>query len=46
MQVIRWRGKKIAWVLSLAVLLVTGVDGIYNSVTEWGDGHTRMQHSR
>lgn len=26
-------------------MLVTGVDGVYNSVTEWGDGHTRMQHS-
>ena len=37
--------KKIAWVLSLAVLVVTGVDGIYNGVTEWGDAHTRMQQS-
>jgi hypothetical protein len=37
--------RKIAWVLSLAVLLVTGADGIYNGVTEWGDAHTRMQQS-
>jgi hypothetical protein len=37
--------KKIAWVLSLLVLLVTGVDGIHNGVTEWGDAHTRMQQS-
>jgi FtsH-binding integral membrane protein len=37
--------KKTAWVLSLALLLVTGVDGIYNGLTEWGDAHTRMQQS-
>jgi len=37
--------KRIAWVLSLAILLVAGVDGIYNGVTEWGDGHTPMQRS-
>jgi peptidoglycan/LPS O-acetylase OafA/YrhL len=38
-------GRRIAWVLSLAVLAVTGVLGIYNGLTEWRDGRTPMQHS-
>ncbi len=38
-------GRKIAWVLSLAVLVVTGVLGVYNGLTEWEDGRTPMQHS-
>ena len=32
-------------VLSLAVLVVTGVLGVYNGITEWGEGQTVMQHS-
>jgi hypothetical protein len=38
-------GRKIAWVLSLMLLLLTGVVGIYNGLTEWGEGRTPMQHS-
>jgi hypothetical protein len=38
-------GRKIAWVLSLAVLVVTGVLGVYNGLTEWEDGRTPMQRS-
>jgi hypothetical protein len=38
-------GKKLAWVLSLAVLVVSAVMGAYNGITEWGGGRTLMQHS-
>jgi hypothetical protein len=38
-------GRKIAWILSLALLLFTGVVGIYNGITEWGDGLTTLQQS-
>ena len=38
----RW---KIAWVLSLALLLFTGCVGVYNGLTEWGEGRTPLQHS-
>ena len=38
-------GQKVAWVLSLALLVVTGVLGVYNGITEWGEGQTAMQHS-
>jgi hypothetical protein len=36
---------KVAWVLSLLLLIVTGAVGIYNGVTEWGEGHTPLEHS-
>src|ERR1700716_3574625 len=38
-------GRKIAWVLSLAVLIVTGVLGVRNGVTEWNSGTTWAQKS-
>jgi uncharacterized membrane protein len=38
-------GRKIAWTLSIALLLFTGVVGIYNGITEWGDGVTPLQQS-
>jgi FtsH-binding integral membrane protein len=38
-------GRTIAWVLSLLMLLLTGVVGFYNGLTEWGEGSTVMQHS-
>jgi len=38
-------GRTIAWVLSLLLLLLTGVVGIHNGLTEWGEGRTTMQHS-
>lgn len=38
-------GQKIAWGLSLALLVFTGVVGVYNGITEWADGQTVMQHS-
>jgi hypothetical protein len=38
-------GRKIAWTLSIALLLFTGVVGIYNGITEWGDGLTTLQQS-
>ncbi|MFN2635799.1 MAG: hypothetical protein ABR585_02070 [Gemmatimonadaceae bacterium] len=36
---------KVAWVLCLLLLLVTGAIGIYNGVTEWGEGKRLLQHS-
>jgi hypothetical protein len=36
-------GRKIAWVLSLAVLTFTGVVGVRNGVTEWNSGTTTAQ---
>ena len=38
-------GRKIAWVLSLALLSFTGVVGIYNALAERGEGETFLQHS-
>jgi hypothetical protein len=38
-------GRKIAFALSLLVLLFTGVIGIYNGITEWRDAGTSMQRS-
>ena len=38
-------GRKIAWVLSLVLLLFTGIVGVYDGLTEWGEGRTLMQHS-
>jgi hypothetical protein len=38
-------GGRIAWVLSLTLLVFTGVLGIHNGVTEWDPGHTLAQKS-
>jgi hypothetical protein len=38
-------GRKVAFVLSLLLLLFTGAVGVYNGVSEWGEGRTPMQHS-
>lgn len=38
-------GQKVAWVLSLALLVFTGVVGVFNGITEWGEGRSLMQHS-
>jgi hypothetical protein len=38
-------GQRVAWVLALVLLLFTGVVGVYNGLTEWGEGRTPMQHS-
>ena len=38
-------GRKIAWVLSLCVLTILGCLGVYNGLTEWGEGPTPFQHS-
>ena len=37
-------GWKIAWGLSIALLLFSGVVGVYNGLTEWGEGRTWPQH--
>ena len=37
--------RKIAWVLSLVLLLFTGVDGLYNGTTEWKTDLTPFQRS-
>lgn len=37
--------RKIAWVLSLLLLLFTGVDGLYNGTTEWKTSLTPFQKS-
>jgi hypothetical protein len=37
--------RKIAWVLSLALLFFTGVDGLYNEATEWKANLTPFQKS-
>ena len=36
---------KIAWILSLAIVLCTGLLGMYNGITEWGEGVTAAQVS-
>lgn len=38
-------GRKVAFVLSLLLLLFTGAVGVYNGLSEWGEGRTPMQHS-
>lgn len=38
-------GRKIAWGVSLALLLVTGCLGLYNGLTDWGEGQTLAQQS-
>ena len=38
-------GRKIAWLLSILVLAVTGAIGIYNGITEWRDAFTPLQKS-
>ncbi len=38
-------GRRVAFVLSLLLLLFTGVVGVRNGVSEWGEGRTPMQHS-
>lgn len=38
-------GGKIAWVLSLAILVLTGVLGIHNGITEWNQEHNPAQKS-
>ena len=38
-------GRKIAWILSLGLLLFTGVVGIYNGLTEWSGDRGPLQHS-
>lgn len=38
-------GRTSAWIVSLVLLLVIGAIGVYNGVTEWGDGTTLWQHS-
>jgi hypothetical protein len=38
-------GQKVARVLSLALLAFTGVVGVFNGITEWGEGRSLMQHS-
>ena len=37
--------RRIAWILSLGLLLVTGGLGIYNGITERSDGGTALQKS-
>jgi uncharacterized membrane protein YjfL (UPF0719 family) len=37
--------RKIAWVVSLALLLVTGLLGIYSGVTEWNPDNNPVQKS-
>ena len=38
-------GHKVAFVLSLLLLLFTGVVGVRNGLSEWGEGRTPVQHS-
>jgi hypothetical protein len=38
-------GRKIAWALSLAVLVLTGVLGVHNGVTEWKPDNSPAQKS-
>lgn len=38
-------GRKIAWVVSLGLLIFSGVVGTYNGLTEWGEGRNALQHS-
>jgi Raf kinase inhibitor-like YbhB/YbcL family protein len=38
-------GRTIAWVVSLGLLVVTGVLGIYNGFIDWGEAGTALQES-
>ena len=38
-------GRKVAWIVSLALLIFTGVVGTYNGSREWGEGRSALQHS-
>ncbi|HET9636657.1 MAG TPA: hypothetical protein VFP26_12080 [Gemmatimonadaceae bacterium] len=38
-------GRNIAWVVSLGLLIFSGVVGTYNGLTEWGEGRNSLQHS-
>lgn len=38
-------GYRTAWIVSLALLLVTGVLGVYNAVSERGEAETALQWS-
>ena len=38
-------GRKIAFALSLILLLFTGAVGVYNGTHEWGEGRTVPQHA-
>ena len=38
-------GRKVAWVVSLCVLVVLGCLGVFNGLNEWGEGETPLQHS-
>lgn len=38
-------GRKIAWVVSLGLLIFSGVVGTYNGLTEWGEARNALQHS-
>ncbi len=38
-------GYKLAWVVSLILLIFTGVVGVRNGLSEWGEGRTAFQHS-
>jgi hypothetical protein len=38
-------GRKAAWILSIALLLFTGVVGVHNGITERGEGATTLQKS-
>jgi hypothetical protein len=38
-------GRKIAWVVSLALLLLTGFLGIHNGITEWDPANNAVQKS-
>ena len=38
-------GRRIAWVLVLFVLALTGTLGLYNGVSEWDDARTGLQRS-
>lgn len=38
-------GYTLAWIVSLALLLFTGVVGVYNAITERGEAENLLQHS-
>lgn len=38
-------GRRIVWLLLLALLGLTGAIGLYNGVGEWGDAHDALQRS-
>lgn len=38
-------GRKIAWVVSIGLLIITAGPGIHEGLTEWGRGRTAFQQS-